>query len=60
MAWSLGGSRGREGVAKSFRPTKKLGSPVVPFYPFSFWVPISKPNREKKGTLITVDGQNPA
>ena len=22
-----------------------LGSPVVPFYPFSFWVPLLKPNR---------------
>ena len=30
----------------------KLGSPVVPFYPFSFWVPLLKPNSRKKGTLI--------
>ena len=29
-----------------------LGSPVVPFYPFSFWVPVLKPNSRKKGTLI--------
>ena len=29
-----------------------LGSPVVPFYPFSFWVPLLKPNSRKKGTLI--------
>ena len=29
-----------------------LGSPVVPFYPFSFWVPFLKPNSRKKGTLI--------
>ena len=29
-----------------------LGSPVVPFYPFSFWVPLLKPNSKKKGTLI--------
>ena len=28
-----------------------LGSPVVPFYPFSFWVPL-KPNSRNKGTLI--------
>ena len=30
----------------------KLGSPVVPFYPFPFWVPLLKPNSGKKGTLI--------
>ena len=30
----------------------KLGSPVVPFYPFSFWVPLLKPNSRKKGALI--------
>ena len=39
-----------------FRPLheglKRLGSPVVPFYPFSFWVPLLKPNSRKKGTLI--------
>ena len=29
-----------------------LGSPVVPFYPFSFGVPLLKPNSRKKGTLI--------
>ena len=29
-----------------------LGSPVVPFYPFSFWVPLLNPNSRKKGTLI--------
>ena len=29
-----------------------LGSPVVPFYPFSFWVPLLKPNSRKKGTRI--------
>ena len=29
-----------------------LGSPVVPFGPFSFWVPLSKPSSRKKGTLI--------
>ena len=29
-----------------------LGSPVVPFDPFSFWVPFLKPNSRKKGTLI--------
>ena len=29
-----------------------LGSPVVPCYPFSFWVPLLKPNSRKKGTLI--------
>ena len=29
-----------------------LGSPVVPFYPFSFWAPLLKPNRRKKGALI--------
>ena len=32
-----------------------LGSPVVPFYPFSFWVPLLKPNSRKKGTL-TIKG----
>ena len=26
--------------------------PSVPFYPFSFWVPLLKPNSRKKGTLI--------
>ena len=26
-----------------------LGSPVVPFYPFSFWVPLLQPNSRKKG-----------
>ena len=30
----------------------RLGSPVVPFYPFSFWVPLLEPNSRKKGTLI--------
>ena len=30
----------------------KLGSPVGPFCPFSFWVPFLKPNSSKKGTLI--------
>ena len=29
-----------------------LGSPVVLFYPFCFWVPLLKPNSRKKGTLI--------
>ena len=29
-----------------------LGPPVVPFCPFSFWVPLVKPNSRKKGTLI--------
>ena len=29
-----------------------LGAPVVPFYPFSFWVPLLKPTSRKKGTLI--------
>ena len=29
-----------------------LGAPVVPFYPFSFWVPLLKPNSRKKGSLI--------
>ena len=24
----------------------------MPFYPFSFWVPLLKPNSRKKGTLI--------
>ena len=32
--------------------TIKLGAPVVPFYPFSFWLPLLKPNSRKKGTLI--------
>ena len=30
----------------------RLGAPVVPFYPFSFGVPLLKPNSKKKGTLI--------
>ena len=30
----------------------QLGAPVVPFYPFSFWVPLLKPNSRTKGTLI--------
>ena len=30
----------------------QLGAPVVPFYPFSFWVPLLKPNSREKGTLI--------
>ena len=29
-----------------------LGAPVVPFYPFSFWLPLLKPNSRRKGTLI--------
>ena len=29
-----------------------LGSPVVPFCPFSFWVPLLTPNRSEMGTLI--------
>ena len=29
-----------------------LGAPVVPFCPFSFWVPLLKPNSREKGTLI--------
>ena len=29
-----------------------LGSPVVPFCLFPFWVPLLKPNSRKKGTLI--------
>ena len=29
-----------------------LGSPVVPFYPFSFWAPLLKPSSRKKATLI--------
>ena len=29
-----------------------LGSPVVAFYPFSFWAPVLTPNSSKKGTLI--------
>ena len=29
-----------------------LGSPVVPFYPFSFWVPLLSPKSRKKGALI--------
>ena len=28
-----------------------LGAPVVPFYPFSVWVPLLYPNSRKKGTL---------
>ena len=32
-----------------------LGSPVVPFGPFSFWAPLLKPNSRKKGTL-TIKG----
>ena len=31
----------------------KLGSPVVPFCPFSFWAPfLKKTNNRKKGILI--------
>ena len=30
---------------------QRLGAPVVPFYPFSFWVPLVNPNSRKKGTL---------
>ena len=33
----------------------KLGSLVVPFCPFPFWVPLSKPDSGKKGTL-TIKG----
>ena len=32
-----------------------LGAPVVPFYPFSFWVPLLKPDSRKKGSL-TIKG----
>ena len=35
-----------------YPPGDFLGAPVVPFYPFSFWVPLLKPNSRKKGTLI--------
>ena len=52
-------SFGRSGVrtvwvdkVPTARAPSKLGSPVVPFYPFSFWVPLLKPNSRKKGTLI--------
>ena len=33
-------------------PGFPYGAPVVPFYPFSFWLPLLKPNSRKKGTLI--------
>ena len=36
----------------SHSPGVKLGAPVVPFYPFSFGVPLLKPNSKKKGALI--------
>ena len=36
--------------------TVLLGSPVVPFCPFSFWVPLLKPSSRKKGTLIIKKG----
>ena len=31
---------------------QKLGAPVAPFYPFSFWVPLLNRIVGKKGTLI--------
>ena len=37
---------------KALGKSEFLGSPVVPFYPFSFWVPLLKPNSRKKGALI--------
>ena len=40
--------RGWDSGAASLVPS----SPVVPFYPFSFWVPLLKPKSRKKGTLI--------
>ena len=39
-------------IAQKLRDRELLGAPVVPFYPFSFWVPVLKPNSRKKGTLI--------
>ena len=33
-------------------PGFPYGAPVVPFYPFSFWLPLLKPNSRKKSTLI--------
>ena len=30
----------------------QVGSPVVPFCPFSFWVPLFTPSSRNKGTLI--------
>ena len=55
--WAGGGVGTRSQVP--FRPAALLsrvdallGSPVVAFYPFSFWVPLLKPNSRKKGTLI--------
>ena len=29
-----------------------LGSPVVPFYPFSFWVPLERPDSRGQATLV--------
>ena len=45
-------NRLRKPFAQSLARREPLGSPVVPFYPFSFWVPLLKPNSRKKGTLI--------
>ena len=36
----------------SFGRWLSRSAPVVPFYPFSFWVPLLKPNSRKKGNLI--------
>ena len=54
--WDLWRVRARgstaSGLGLSFVLVLRLGSPAVPFYPFSFWVPLLKPNSRKKGTLI--------
>ena len=35
-----------------WKVVQTLGSPVVPFCPFSLGLPLLKPNSRKKGTLI--------
>ena len=49
-AWHSEGLRGLKRLLQGV--LEGLGAPVVPFYPFSFWVPLLKPNSRKKGTLI--------
>ena len=47
----VGGFRVK-GLLQFGTQAQRLGSPVVPFCPFSFWVCLLKPNSRKKGTLI--------
>ena len=46
----------RASVSKSSGLLDVLGFPVGLFCPFSFWVPLLKPNSRENGTLIFLRG----